>query len=117
MRAAMLTVMPRMLPSASTPPPSNTLPVCMPTRKSNAAAAVLPLDQLARRRPSASNEQARAHGALGVVLAGLVSAEHCQQAVACVLQDLAAVRLDDRGAARKRAIHHRVDVLGVELLA
>jgi hypothetical protein len=32
MRAATLTVMPRMLPSASTPPPSSTSPVCTPTR-------------------------------------------------------------------------------------
>ena len=32
MRAAMFTAMPRMLPSASTPPPSSTSPVWMPTR-------------------------------------------------------------------------------------
>ena len=32
MRAATLTVAPRMLPSASTPPPSSTRPVCTPTR-------------------------------------------------------------------------------------
>jgi hypothetical protein len=35
MRAATFTVAPRMLPSASTPPPSSTVPVWMPARTLN----------------------------------------------------------------------------------
>ena len=52
MRAAMLTVTPRMLPSASMPPPSSTGPVWMPTRRAKPSSRVA-LAELGseRRRP------------------------------------------------------------------
>jgi hypothetical protein len=61
--------------------------------------------------------QAAAHRAFGVVFARRVGAEDGQEAVAGVLQHLAAMGIDDGGAARQRAVHHGVDVLGVEVLA
>ena len=45
-----------------------------------------------------------------------VGAERGQQAVAGVLQHLAVVGLDHRGTARQRAVHHGMDLLGVEVL-
>ena len=114
MRAAMCTVTPRMLPSASTPPPSRTPPEWMPTRTSKPAWPC-------RRSTSALRagllEQGEAgeHGPFRVVLLGRVGAEHRQQAVAGVLEDLAAVGTDDRGAAGEQAVDHRLQVLGIEL--
>ena len=46
-----------------------------------------------------------------------LGAECGQHAVAGVLQHAAVVRLHDRGEALERAVHHRVDLLGVETLA
>ena len=116
MRAAMFTAMPRMLPSASTPPPSSTPPVWTPTR------TLKPSWPCAARTsaPSVLAEfeqgQAAAHGTLGVVFAGFVGAEGGQDAVAGVLQHLAAVRLDDGRPARQGVVHHGADRLGVEVL-
>ena len=69
-------------------------------------------DDLAERE----QREARAHGALGVVLARFVGAEGGEDVVAGVLEHLAAVRLDDRGAARQRVVHHAADGFGVESL-
>ena len=97
MRAAMFTAMPRMLPSASTPPPSSTPPVWTPTRTSKpswpCAASHFGAEVLAELEQG----QAAAHGALGVVLARFVGAEDGQDVVAGVLQHLAAVCFDDGG--------------------
>src|SRR5262249_50456153 len=56
----------------------------------------------------------RAHGALGIVLARFDGAEDCQQAGPGVLEDPAALRLDDRREARERAVHDSLNVLGLE---
>ncbi len=60
--------------------------------------------------------QTAAHGALGVVFARLVGAERGQDVVAGVLQDLAALRLDDGRAARQGVVHRGADGFGVEVL-
>ena len=117
MRAATLTVAPRMLPSASTPPPSSTRPVCTPTRtlKSGAPCCCRTSARAAarvRRCPGRRARRARRRPRC----AGL-GAEGGQHAVAGVLQHAAAVGLRHGGEARERAVHHRVDRLGVELLA
>ena len=116
MRAAMLTAMPRMLPSASTPPPSSTPPVCTPTRTLKPSVTVGGLRLPRRALAEFEQGQAAAHGAFGVVLAGLVGTEGGQHVVAGVLQHLAAVGLDDRGAARQGTVHHGADGFGVEVL-
>ena len=69
--------------------------------------------------PPALGEQRQpgAHGALGVVFPGTLGAEHGELAVAGVLQHLAAVRLDDGGAALQSTLDHRMKVLGVEMLS
>ena len=72
-----------------------------------AVVAVLALHFGAERAASREQGQAAAHGALGIVFARFVGAEDGQQVVAGVLQHLAAVGLDDGGAARQRAVHHR----------
>ena len=72
---------------------------------------------LAERAALGQQCQPAAHGAHGVVLARLVGAEDGEQVVARVLQYLAAVRVDDGGAARECAIHHRMNVLGIQMLA
>jgi hypothetical protein len=72
------------------------------------------LDRLAFARAFVEQREAGPHGALGVVLARALRAERGEQAVAGVLQHLAAVRLDLRGAAGQQTIHHRMDVLRVE---
>ena len=59
--------------------------------------------------------EAGEHRPFRVVLLGALGAEHRQQAVAGVLQDLAAVGRDDRGAAGEQAVDHRLQVLGIEL--
>ena len=61
--------------------------------------------------------QAGAHGALRIVLTRCVGAEDGQQAVAGVIQNLAVGRVDDGREARQCAVHHGVDLLGVEVLA
>jgi hypothetical protein len=55
MRAATLTAMPRMLPSASTPPPSRTPPVCSPTRTLKPACPCAASTSAPSVRPSASS--------------------------------------------------------------
>ena len=117
MRAATLTVAPRMLPSASTPPPSSTVPVCMPARTSKSGRPW-------RRRtssaaPCASSMIASpARTALSTSSSlRCLGAEGGEHAVAGVLQHPAVVRLHDRGEALERAVHHRVDLLGLEMLA
>ena len=82
-----------------------------------AAVAVGALDLGAKGAALGEQRQAAAHGALGVVFARQIGAEHREQVVAGVLQDLAVVCLDDCRAARERAVHHGVDFLGVEALA
>ncbi len=67
MRAAMLTVMPRTVPSASTPPPSSTGPVWMPTRTSKPSCAWRWRTCSASRRPLLQQRQPGVDGALGVV--------------------------------------------------
>ena len=61
--------------------------------------------------------QSAAHGALAVVFAAAVGTEDREDVVAGVLQDLAAARFDDDGAAPERIVHHRADLFGVEPLA
>ncbi len=63
------------------------------------------------------DRQPRAHGALDVAFARFLGAECGEHAVAGVLQDTAVVRPHGRREALERAIHHGVDLLGVELLA
>ena len=65
-----------------------------------AGVAVGGLDFGAERLAEFEQRQAAAHGALGVVFAGLVGTEGGEDVVAGVLQHLAAVRLDDGRAAR-----------------
>jgi hypothetical protein len=77
---------------------------------------MLALDQLALASTFCEQCEARVHGARGVVFAGLVCAEHRQQTVTRVLQDLAAVRLDDGSSARKCPVHHCVGVLRIQVL-
>jgi hypothetical protein len=112
----MFTAMPRMLPSASTPPPSSTPPVWTPTRTSKAVVPMRLRHFRAELLAEGEQGQAAAHGALGVVLAGFVGAEGGQDAVAGVLQHLAAVGLDDGGGARQGAVHHGADRFRVEVL-
>ena len=116
MRAAMLTAMPRMLPSASTPPPSSTPPVWTPTRTSKPVVPVRHADLGAERPAELEQREAAAHGALGVVLARFVGTERGEDVVAGVLQHLAGVGLDDGRAARQRVVHHGADRLGIEAL-
>jgi hypothetical protein len=78
--------------------------------------AVCALELGADRAAEAAQRQAAAHGALGVVLGGLVGTERREQAVAGVLQHLAAMLADDGGGARQRPVHQRAGVLGVEPL-
>ena len=117
MRAAMFTAMPRMVPSASTPPPSSTAPVWMPTRTLKPAWPCAARTSLPSVAAEFEQRQAAAHRALGIVLARFVGTEHGEQVVAGVLQHLAVVGFDDRGEARQRAVHDRVIVFGVEVLA
>ena len=56
------------------------------------------------------------NGALGIILSRLVGAERSQDAVARVLQDLAAVFLDERSEAGQRPVQHFADRLGVQTL-
>ena len=63
------------------------------------------------------NCEAGTHGALRVILPRFGRAEDGQHVIAGVLQDLAAVLLDDRGELRERAFHHHAGRLGVEVLA
>ena len=60
--------------------------------------------------------EAAAHGALGIVLGRAVRAKGGQDAVAGVLQHLAAVGFHDGRATRQRTVHHRADFLGIEVL-
>jgi hypothetical protein len=114
MRAAMCTVTPRMLPSASTPPPSRTPPEWMPTRTSKPAWPCRRSTSVPRAGPHRAGRGRRARP-VRVVLLGALGTEHREQAVAGVLQDLAAVATDDRGAADEQAVDHRLQVLGIEL--
>ena len=68
------------------------------------------------RRRLGDDREAGADRALGVVLEGLVGAEHRQQAVAGVLEDAPLVGANDRRQALEGAVHHRVDVFRVEAL-
>jgi len=63
------------------------------------------------------DREPRAHGALDVALAGFLGAESGQHAVAGVLQHPAVVGPHRCGEALERAIHHRVDLLGLQTLA
>ena len=56
-----------------------------------------------------------AHRPFGIVFFRALGAEHREQAVAGVLQDPAAMRLDDRGAAREETVDDGLQVFGVEL--
>jgi len=60
--------------------------------------------------------QHRPHGPLGVVLVGDRVAENGHDRVAEQLVDPAAVAFDDRGGRGEDLAHHRLDVLGIELL-
>jgi len=61
--------------------------------------------------------EATRYGALGVILSRLVGAEHSQDAVARVLQHLAAMFLHQRSQAVQRPVHHFADGLGIQMLA
>ena len=60
--------------------------------------------------------QAGADRALGVVLVRFIGAERREHAVAGVLQNAAAIRPHDGGEALERAVHQRLDLLGLQLL-
>ena len=60
--------------------------------------------------------QAGVNGAFGVVFQGHLGTEDRQQVVAGVLQHLAMVGQHDGGEARQRAVDHRMNVLGVQIL-
>ena len=79
--------------------------------------ALPPLDEIALLPACVEQRQAAAHRTLRIVLMGMVGTEHGQHAVACVFQHLAAVRCDDAGELRQRAVHHGTRFLGVEALA
>ena len=81
-----------------------------------AGVAVSCLHFRAQRSAEIQQREAAAHGALGIVLGRAVRAEGGQDAVAGVLQHLAAVGFDDGRAARQRTVHHRADFLGIEVL-
>src|SRR6516225_4774003 len=105
----MLTAMPRMLLSASTPPPSSTGPVWTPDAH---VEVVMPVarSNLGRHAPRRfQDRESRAHGLRGIILARVGGAEDGQQAVALVLQDPSSVRLDDRGEALQHAVHDGVN--------
>ena len=70
----------------------------------------------ARATPFGQQRQTAAHGALCIVFLCLGGAESSEQAVASVLHHLAAKGLNNLGTAREGAVHHGVDVLGVQVL-
>lgn len=82
-----------------------------------AVLAVFALHALAEGAALVEQFEAAAHGALAVILARLLGAERRQQVVARVLQHLAAVRTDDRGAALEDVVDHSVHLFGIEMLA
>ena len=74
-------------------------------------------DQLALTGAFGQQDQAGPHRVLGIVFARGLGAEHREHAVARVLQHPAVVGLRDGGESRQRAVHERVHVFRVELLA
>lgn len=82
-----------------------------------AVVAVEPADRCALCAAFLDQCQPRVHRAFRVVFAREVRAEDGEQAVTRVLQDTAAMHRDDVRAALERAVHQRVDLLGIEVLA
>jgi hypothetical protein len=74
------------------------------------------LHQRAERLAEVQQGQTAMHGTLGVVFLCLVGTEGGEDAVAGVLQHLAAVGLDDGGRSRQGVVHHAADRLRIQVL-
>ena len=84
--------------------------------KVEAGVAVGCLHFRAQRLAKIQQREAATHGAFGIVLGCAVRAEGGQDAVAGVLQHLAAVGFHDGCAPRQRTVHDRADLFGIEVL-
>ncbi len=78
---------------------------------------VLGLEALRPARRLFDDRKTGADRTLGIVLERALAAEHGQQTVAGVLQHLALLLDDDRGQPLERAVHHRMHVFRIEVLA
>ncbi|HRD86445.1 MAG TPA: hypothetical protein PLF63_14890 [Rubrivivax sp.] len=115
MRAAMLTVMPRMVPSWSAAQQHRS----GVDAHAHVAAGLAEVAQhaLAQASPFVQQGQATVHGALGVILLRPLGAEGGQQVVPRVLQHAAAVGNDDFAATGQHTVHHGADLFRVQALA
>ena len=99
MRAATLTALPRIVPSRVDAAAEQYVARVNAHAHVEARMTEVRLHFGAEDLAECEHRETTSNGELGIILVRLVGAERCQDAVARVLQDLAAVFLDQRGEA------------------